>query len=405
LGVEIVIDVYRGAAQTLSAGGFSFSAQSSFDGPGAPRSVSFPLATPAQEEQPDETATSDFNAFRFDYDWRRDLIETAHAFGRFLRRRQIEVAAQRGVAPDEVKFDLIAHSMGGLVSRYFLKYGFAEPDEDGSLPDITWNGAEFFSRVIFVAPPNGGSITALENMVNGKSLGPFQPLYPAALMASYPSVYQLMPRNRHKRLRIGGAPVPDLFDIDLWQEQGWGLVGQEADAGLALLLPAEKDPVQRREIARSHTERLLERARQFHTMMDRWVPPPPGLDLFLVVGGGFETPATAEVGPDGVFEITGVEEGDGVVLRASALLDERLDGDFSTGLRSPFRFKTTLFLPDEHIELTKNPVFGDNLLFWLLEAPRPRTELAKPDQARLLGGSRRPARSSGPVPADQRELR
>ncbi|MEM1162753.1 MAG: hypothetical protein AAGJ28_17650, partial [Pseudomonadota bacterium] len=149
LGVEIVIDVYRGAAQTLSAGGFRVSAQSSFDGPGAPRSVSFPLATPAPEEQPDETATSDFNAFRFDYDWRRDLIETAHAFGRFLRRRQIEVAAQRGVAPDEVKFDLIAHSMGGLVSRYFLKYGFAEPDEDGSLPDITWDGAEFFSRVIF----------------------------------------------------------------------------------------------------------------------------------------------------------------------------------------------------------------------------------------------------------------
>jgi hypothetical protein len=118
--------------------------------------------------------------------------------------------------------------------------------------------------------------------------------------------------------------------------------------------------------------------------MDRWTPPPEWLDFFLVVGGGFETPAIAEIGKDGALEITGVEEGDGVVLRTSALLDERLDGDHSTGLRSPLRFKTTLFLPDEHIELTRNPVFGDNLLFWLLEAPRPDRTLRRPDRSGLF---------------------
>ena len=119
--------------------------------------------------------------------------------------------------------------------------------------------------------------------------------------------------------------------------------------------------------------------------MSSWAAPPAWLDLFLVVGGGFETPALAEIDSAArSFRITANEEGDGVVLRSSALLDERLDGDFSTGFRSPLRFKTTLFLPDEHVELTKNRVFADNLLFWLVEAPRPREELASPQRGGIL---------------------
>ncbi|MEM7188812.1 MAG: hypothetical protein AAF439_04300 [Pseudomonadota bacterium] len=400
LGVEIDIDVYIGVARTLDAGGFRVSGQSSFDGPGAPVTLAEPIETSVEETEERQEATSDFNAFRFDYDWRRDLIETAHAFGRFLRRRQIQVATARGVAPDEVKFDLIAHSMGGLVSRYFLMYGDAAPGPDGTLPPITWDGARFFSRAIFVAPPNAGSISAMTYLVNGRSLGPFQPHFPATLLATHPSIYQLMPRSRHNRLFQAGAPVEDLYDIKLWRENGWGLTGPEADTHLALLLPEVDSPTERRKIALKHKARLLERAEQFHTMMDRWAPPPADLDLFLVVGGGFETPATANILPDRTIEIADVEEGDGVVLRSSALLDERLDGDFSNGLRSPLRFKTTLFLPDEHIELTKNPVFGDNLLFWLLEAPRPAEELARPDRGSLLIDRPR-AREAAPPP-DQR---
>jgi len=381
LGLPLTFDIYGGVTRTLGAGGFLAERNTSAAGAtGAPDAggESGVIAT-----APPDVPKNGYNAFRFDYDWRRDLIGTAHEFGRFLEDRRRMVAKRRGVAPGEVRFDLLAHSMGGLVARYFLMYGFTEPGDDGTLPPVTWSGAEFFDRVVFIAPPNAGTVTALDNLVNGKSVGPFQPFYPAAMLATHPSLYQLLPRNRHGRLRQGGKPIGDIYDVALWQRMGWGLAAPEADEALAILMPDEPDAARRHARALAFTARLLRRAETFHRMMDRWAPPPEGLELFLVVGGGFETPAIAEIGADGAVEITGVEEGDGVVLRTSALLDERVDGERASRLRSPLRFKTTLFLPDEHIELTRNPVFGDNLLFWLLEAQRPSRPLQRPDRSGL----------------------
>ena len=412
LGIPININVYGEALGVLAEGGFRVQRglrrfRSGGDRDGIEEDLFdavLPVrAEPALAPKPEPAPESAFDTFQFDYDWRRDLVETAHKFGRFLQERRARVAAQRGVPEAEVKFDLLAHSMGTLISRYFLMYGFAEPPSGSAttLPPITWAGAEFFSRVVFVAPPNSGSILALDNLINGKELGPLQPVYPPALLASHVSTYQLLPRAHHRRVLKNGAPVTGLFDAALWEAMGWGLFAPDAEAELALMMPDEPSPERRLDRARAYTKRLLNRAEIFHRMMDSWGPPPAGLDLFLVVGGGFETPATAEIDPEsGVFQITGFEEGDGVVLRASALADGRQDGDLTTGFRSHLRFKTTLFLPDEHVELTRNRVFGDNLLFWLLEAPRGGTNLARPANTGLLGNvsSGRQAISDAPVP-------
>lgn len=389
LGIPLDIDVYGEAIGILKTGGFAVDEANLSSNPEIADQLSSGerpelrqyAAIPAEQ-----VAATPYDSFNFDYDWRRDIIESAHAFGRFIVQRQAAVAKTRGVRPDEVRFDLLAHSMGGMVSRYFLMYGFAEPIAGKPLPEITWAGARYFNRVIFVAPPNAGSVVALDNLINGKTLGPLQPFYPAAMLATHVSVYQLMPRPRHNRVLMDGKTV-DIYDAKLWEKMGWGLADPTAADQLTLMMPEEPNPDRRRARALAYMSRLLDRAKTFHQMMDRWAPPPDSLEMFLVVGGGFETPAGATVDATGVFRITDVEEGDGVVLRASALLDERQDGDFTTGLRSPLRFKTTLFLPDEHVELTKNPVFGDNLLFWLLEAPRTAIRLAKPDRSDLLGGT------------------
>jgi hypothetical protein len=385
LGIPIDINVYGEALRNLAKGGFVVDRRPAGRDHRETGSDPIDLTDGTTPVAANANPESDFDTFQFDYDWRRDLIESAHEFGRFLDRRRALVGARREVPAETVRFDLLAHSMGSLVSRYFLMYGFAEPGEDGELPPITWAGADYFDRVVFVAPPNAGSVIALDNLINGKELGPLQPVYPAPLLASHPAPYQLMPRTRHNRVLIDGEAPQDLFDIALWERKGWGMAAPSIDDQLQLLMPNEPTPEGRRARAIAHQARLLRRAKVFHQMMDRWAPPPVHLDLFLVVGGGFETPAVAEVdSSNGAFRITQAEEGDGVVLRASALLDERLDGDVTTGFRSPLRFKTTLFLPDEHVELTRNPVFGDNLLFWLLEAPRRGNQLARPDKGGLL---------------------
>ena len=384
LGIPIDIDVYGEALGVLSEGGFRIDRRPS-GGEARDYGIDERIIARPRATAPVAKADSDFDSFQFDYDWRRDLIESAHRFGRFLERRRSQIARTRGMAPEEVKFDLLAHSMGTLVSRYFLMYGFADPPDSGDLPPITWEGAKYFSRVVFVAPPNAGSVIALDNLVNGKELGPLQPTYSGTLLASHPAAYQLMPRARHRRVLRDNTPVSDLYDVEFWDEMEWGLLAPGVDQQLQLMMPDEVTAEGRKRRARLHTQRSLRRAERFHQMLDRWTDPPTWLDLFLVVGGGFETPATAEINAETrEFRITENEEGDGVVLRASALLDERQDGDLTTGFRSPLRFKTTLFLPDEHVELTKNRVFADNLLFWLVAAPRTREELNQPVHSGLL---------------------
>lgn len=395
LGAVIEEGVYDGIVQTLSAGGYrpilgarlarAFLGEQ--EGGRAPRP-----AEPTAPPLPDDSVV-------FDYDWRRDLVESAHRLYRELKRRQEAVSAARAAAGEiEIqpqKFDLIAHSMGGLAVRYFLMYGDAPLPLDGPLPPVTWKGAQLVEKAVIVGTPHAGSATAFENLVNGKSFSPLTPDFQAALLGTHPSVYQLLPRVRHARVVWRGdadrpRPVDDLYDVALWDRLHWGLLSDDAAEALAALLPAIADPEARRARARAHLDRLLRRAKRFHLAIDRSAPPPPNLDVFLVVGGGFETPAVASVdAATGAVEITSFEEGDGVVLRSSALFDERVGRAYTPGLVSPYRFRATLFLPDEHVRLTQSRVFGDNLLFWLLEEPR----RASPDRlaSPRLGGGRAPA--------------
>jgi hypothetical protein len=95
--------------------------------------------------------------------------------------------------------------------------------------------------------------------------------------------------------------------------------------------------------------------------------------MFLVVGTGLDTPAGVVIDPeDGTLEPLIQEEGDSVVLRASALSDERQGGNDAKGLVRPIKYRTVLLLPGEHVEITQNSVFADNMLYWLNDQPRQR---------------------------------
>ncbi len=62
--------------------------------------------------------------------------------------------------------------------------------------------------------------------------------------------------------------------------------------------------------------------------------------------------------------------GDGTVLRSSVLLDEREGREWQPTLVTPISYHAIMLLPESHLGITKNGVFRDNLLFWLLEEPR-----------------------------------
>ncbi len=170
-----------------------------------------------------------FTCFQFAYDWRQDNVANARRLMAFMREKrafvQGEYARRYGMRDADVKFDIVAHSMGGIVARYAMMYGGTDLPRDGSLPPLTWDGARMMGRLIQVGTPNGGSLDAFRVLVDGRDFGaPIVPRYSPAILGTMPSLYQLLPRQRARPvIEAGSNAVLDIHDPAVWQRMGWGI--------------------------------------------------------------------------------------------------------------------------------------------------------------------------------------
>lgn len=312
-----------------------------------------------------------YTCFQYAYDWRRDIAENAIVLHQRILEAQDQVRAGRGLSADApVKVDVTAHSMGGLVLRYYLRYGPTPLPEDGSLPELTWAGAAHVRKAILVGTPNAGSAKAMVQLVEGLNLNPLFPNYRPAVLGTMPAIYQLLPRVRHAAIVDARTREPiDVFDVAAWQRYEWGLASPRADRVLRWLLPDVADEAQRRAIALEHLRKCLARAKQFHRAIDTPARVPEGTELSIFVGDAMPTIAVLGVEADGRLRTLEKQPGDGTVLRSSALMDERIGRGYAAGLRSPISWDRVQFVSDDHLGLTRSPDFVNNLLYMLLEDP------------------------------------
>jgi hypothetical protein len=359
-GIPIALQAYAEILSTLGVGGYRDAA----------------LGLGGQVDYGDDH----FTCFQFAYDWRQDNVANARRLMAFMREQrayvQGEYARRFGVRDAPVKFDIVAHSMGGIVARYAMMYGDADLPADGSLPRLTWAGAGMMARLIQVGTPNGGTLDGFRVLVDGRDFGaPIVPRYSPAILGTFPSLYQLLPRARSRPVvESGSGAVLDIHDPAVWQRMGWGIARPGIDDELATLMPDVGSAGERRRIAIALQARLLARARAFAAALDRPVTTPPGTELMVVAGDALPTAERYAANPaDGAITRIATGPGDGLVLRDSTLLDARQGQE--PGARSPFvdspmDAKRALFLPREHLEITRDPTFRNNILFWLLEEPR-----------------------------------
>ena len=110
---------------------------------------------------------------------------------------------------------------------------------------------------------------SLNQLVEGYEVGrPVLPRYPAAILGTFPSIYQLLPRPRHGGYVYDNDPstaIENIYDPSIWKKYGWGLAAQDRDTNkkLAAILP-EESPEARRAIALDAQARMLSRAKAFH---------------------------------------------------------------------------------------------------------------------------------------------
>ena len=226
--------------------------------------------------------------YLFPYDWRKDNVMNARELVRRMERLKSKL--QR---PD-LKFNIVAHSMGGLISRYAAMYGDADlPAGDGPIQP-TWAGAAHISKIVMIGVPNEGSADAFASLLEGYSVTEGLRRRVALLnkltaedIVTTASVFQLLPhRNAIKFLDENLKVIEiDLYDVEVWKRYGWS--------------PIYSSPEFRRRHAQSigtngggdeldaYLAATLRRARRFHQSLDS-VENTNSPVVLLAIGGDCE---------------------------------------------------------------------------------------------------------------------
>ncbi|HEX8177024.1 MAG TPA: hypothetical protein VF543_18175 [Pyrinomonadaceae bacterium] len=230
----------------------------------------------------------------FAYDWRRDNVETA----RLLIRRIEELKRRLGRA--DLRFNIIAHSMGGLIARYAARFGDADLPEDGRPIKPTWAGASSISKIFMFGTPNEGSADAFATLLEGYSLteGLRRRLYllntlsrEAAITA--PSIFQLMPHGETARfLDENLQPLKiDIYDPEVWRRYNWS---PYADENFRKRFMRDDEKYARSNRGQSqdleaYFRAVLNRARRFHEALDAEADGTTPVALFAFGGDCEET--------------------------------------------------------------------------------------------------------------------
>jgi pimeloyl-ACP methyl ester carboxylesterase len=301
----------------------------------------------------------------FAYDWRRDLVEAARVLGDTLD------ALADAMGDPQARFNLIGHSMGGLVARYYLRYGGAEPGE--TVP-VTWAGARRVRGLALVATPNGGSIPSLNAVLQGERVGLSYTTLAAPVIARMPSIYQLFPPAGTLPLldRRGERLDADLHDLATWKRFGWGPFSpaRERQRAANPEAPTANDEP-------SFLEAVLDRAAAFHRALGRDPETPCPVRVVVLGGDCLPTLARAIVAdlpglPPRLEPVTRLESewmfeaGDGRVTRASVLashLPAAAHSETGSGLPEASQ---VFFGSADHHGIYQEPTFQNLLLRMLL---------------------------------------
>ncbi len=312
-----------------------------------------------------------YSCFQFSYDWRRSSADNAAKLDQFIiEKRKFVIAQRKKKFPNRtfkpVKFDIVAHSMGGLLTRYYLRYGSQKLPAKGT-PTLNWAGTKHIEKVAIISTPHYGSPLAITNLTDGIK-PPFVPHYDPVLLGTMPSGYELLPRKRHGLII---DPVThsklDPLDPEVWVKYQWGLMNPKFSKTLAQLLPDISNAEERNKIAYDHLKKSLQNARQFHLALDsKPTNVPPHLKMVTWVGDVGKTQLVLEAHLKAPKWLS-TGYGDHTVPRFSAVADDRGPLPNKGTFKSSVPWQDINYLRQDHLGITKDPNFADNLLGFLLE--------------------------------------
>ncbi len=194
------------------------------------------------------TFNRQFDFYEFPYDWRRPVEFNGDLLQEYLERW--------ADGDSEKQFTLVAHSMGGLVSRAYM----ARHTEDAE---------KRIKRLIMLGTPHFGLAGAVENVILGNKMTAIVGKLNSAndlmsVVRNLPSVYQGLPAPPELFPSERDYPVNwDIYDADSWQVKG---IRQDLlDGGRRFheLLASVSPQIEIIEIAGCHLETVVDFTRTF----------------------------------------------------------------------------------------------------------------------------------------------
>ncbi len=317
------------------------------------------------------------NYYVFYYDWRYDNVDSARALDRFISQIQDDYG------DPNLKVDIVAHSMGGLLTRYYIRYG-TQDVLNGNEFNVTGAGGEKVRKVVLLGTPNFGSLSAVQSLTVGHQIGLTR--IPPEVLATMPSIYQLLPHALNSwMVTTDGKPLErDIFDTQVWRAFQWSVFDPEVEQRVISSRGSKRTGVEYLETLQRFFEKSLERARRFTWSLS--VPEGDCHVEYIVFGGScLLTPARIVVeeregdsaacyfpsdiqhkNPQIDYFRLMLEPGDGLVTKSSLLARDMLDPAVPRHHDSFFPLHSSIFLCEKHDQLTGNINFQDNLLQALL---------------------------------------
>lgn len=223
------------------------------------------------------TAKGDEKAiYVYPYDWRLDNVDNA----RLLIRKIVELKAK--LKRPDLKFNIVGHSMGGIIARYAAMYGDTDLPAGSKKAVPTWAGSKHFDRIVLLGTPNEGSALSLRALISGSSIGglninlPFVQNLSKFDIFTIPSSYQLLPApGTFQAIDENLEPLNiDIYDPKVWTKYGWNAID---DNGFQ-----SQFSVAERKNANAFFTGMLMRAKNFHEALAAGTP--NGSFKFDIVG-------------------------------------------------------------------------------------------------------------------------
>ncbi|MCX7033173.1 MAG: hypothetical protein NT046_04265 [Arenimonas sp.] len=309
------------------------------------------------------------------YDWRKENLAAVRQLHALIEQIRIDYG------DPNLAVDILAHSNGGLIANYYLRYG---PNDVLDQAQFTpWDeGAHRVRRVVMLGTPSLGAVTSLERLQHGFKIA--LRTVPVEVLATFATPFEALPHpDAQVVFSSEGLPIAfDFYDPETWRSRRWSVFSPEVSARVIASAPdVASGEAQLAAVQAQFVHHLL-RAKRFQLSLSEPVRA-NGVEVAAFGGDCTMTPARAVLDRDkdgerlvihpeevknrveGVdYERLLLQPGDGLVTRDSQL---GRGLDVAPGLPGgTFPIVQSFFLCEQHDQLSVNPYFQNNLLNFLL---------------------------------------